>query len=83
VSSQRPGGALAQHRHAGQQEHDDEREDPEHDQTDPVEDRRLRVEHEPQQREQHGRDDDDHGDGAAVVTQLTQDPRRRTEGDPE
>jgi hypothetical protein len=46
---ERSGHALAQHRHRGDDEHRDEREDSEHRAADPVEHLRLRVEQVPEQ----------------------------------
>ena len=67
-------GAFSEHRHAGDEEHGDEREHSEQRHGPPVEHVGVGVEDEPQQGELDGRQGEDEHHGAAVVHQLDEDP---------
>src|SRR4051812_23502614 len=70
------GGAFAQGGDGGDEEHRDQREDPEEGGADAVEGAWAAVEDVAQQEEHHARDQDHHRDGARVVAELAQDPGR-------
>ena len=67
-------GAFSEHRHAGDEEHGDQREHPEQGYGPAVEHGGVGVEHEPQQGQLDGRQGDDEHDGASVMQQLDEDP---------
>jgi hypothetical protein len=62
------GRALAQHRDAGHQEHDDEGEDPQHDQSDRVEDAAAVGEERVDDDQEQHRHHQQHGNGAVIVS---------------
>src|SRR5690606_8525191 len=68
------GGAFAQGGDRGDQEHRDEREDPEEGGPDGVEDACAAVEDVAEQQEHHAGDEDHQGDRARIVAELAQDP---------
>lgn len=63
---ERAAAALAQHRDRGDEEHQDQREQASDRRADAAERLRLPVEHEPQQRDERGRDDEDQPERTVV-----------------
>jgi RNA polymerase sigma-70 factor, ECF subfamily len=76
---QRAGRPLAQHRDRRDEEHRDERKDPDERPADPVERRLLTAEYVLEQRQQERRDEEDERERPRIAAKLPQDARGRRE----